>query len=195
MVVGWVYDRDQGEDWSNTGDSGRDPGLAGKKQILFYHFGKSFFCAKLQIVKLYIEKLFPQENLEIYAHLNIYLHLARGSKMRTFFIRGSQLVQREWFWAGKIGNLGKANGLQTPPREYSLNHRFLFKIELLKMMFGERCIFFNLPSESSQPLLFQPALVFPPVSWRHPFTVKLSKTCLLHCLYFSSFLKTKLRNY
>ena len=75
--------------------AGEIQGWLEKKHILYYHFGKSFFCAKLQITELYIEKLFPQENLEIYAHLNIYLHLARGSKMRTFFIRGSQLVQRE----------------------------------------------------------------------------------------------------
>ena len=33
-----------------------------EKNILFYHFGKSFFCAKLQILKLYLKKLFPIEN-------------------------------------------------------------------------------------------------------------------------------------
>ena len=78
--------------------AGEIQGWLEKKHILYYHFGKSFFCAKLQIVKLYIEKLLPQENLEIYAHLNICLHLARwrGEKSGDFFLSEEAiLVQRE----------------------------------------------------------------------------------------------------
>ena len=68
-----------------------------EKNIYFFIILSSFFCAKLQIVKLYIEKLFPQENLEIYAHLNICLHLARwrGEKSGDFFYLGKPLVQKE----------------------------------------------------------------------------------------------------
>ena len=33
-----------------------------EKHLLFYYFEKSFFCAKLQILKLYLKKLFPIEN-------------------------------------------------------------------------------------------------------------------------------------
>ena len=69
-----------------------------EKHKLFYYFGKSYFCPKLQILKLYLEKLFPQENLEIYAHLNICLHLARWggeNKVGTFLSEEAILVQRE----------------------------------------------------------------------------------------------------
>ena len=77
--------------------AGEIQGWLEKKYKLFYHFGKSFFCAKLQILKLFLEKLFPQENLEIYAHLNICLHLARwrGEKSGDFFYLGKPLVQKE----------------------------------------------------------------------------------------------------
>ena len=71
-------------------------------------------------MKLYIEKLFPQENLEIYAHLNICLHLAqwRGEKSGDFFfIWGSNIGSKGVILGGKNRNLGKANGLQSPPTE------------------------------------------------------------------------------
>ena len=82
-----------------------------EKHLLFYYFEKSFFCAKLQIVKLYIEKVSPaRENLEIYAHLNICLHLARwrGEKSGDFFIWGSHCIgPKRVILGGKNRKFGK----------------------------------------------------------------------------------------
>ena len=79
-----------------------------EKNILFI---SSFFCAKLQIVKLYIEKVSPaRENLEIYAHLNICLHLARwrGEKSGDFFIWGSHCIgPKRVILGGKNRKFGK----------------------------------------------------------------------------------------
>ena len=68
-----------------------------EKHKLFYYFGKSYFCPKLQILKLYLEKLFPQENLEIYAHLNICfprLDGGRGDNILAGQRRGGMLEER-----------------------------------------------------------------------------------------------------
>ena len=88
------------------------------------------------------------------------LHDGAERKVGTFLSGEAILVQRELFWAGKIGSLGKANGLQTPPREQSPNHRIFFKMELLKMML-ERGVYF-LTCRLSQASLcsFSPLLNF-----------------------------------
>ena len=58
MVAGWVYDRDQGEDWSNTGDSGRDPGLAGKT-FTFLLFWKILLLCKIANFEIISKEAIP----------------------------------------------------------------------------------------------------------------------------------------